>query len=156
MKQNRKWLEQLQKDGKIRGFKMDPRPESQKGNQVPRSDRSKQKEYIELNLTYWCNQKAVTLEREVQFDQQRKFRFDWAIPAWKIAVEFEGGIFQAQSGHNTAKHYTKDTDKYNLAQQLGWTVYRFTAINYKNLIRVLDAHLQNQNNPEQPKDEKEH
>jgi very-short-patch-repair endonuclease len=105
------------------------------------STRSREKDWIELNLQYWCNEKVVTLDRELKFSPDRKFRFDWAVPAFKIAIEYEGGIFMEKSGHNTGTHFTKDTDKYNLAQQLGWKVLRFTVLNYKNLIQQLNQSL---------------
>ena len=103
--------------------------------------KSKALDYIGWNLLYWCNTQAVILEQEYKFSQDRAFRFDWAIPSMKLAVEFEGGIFQANSGHKTAKHYTKDTDKYNLAAGLGWRVLRFTALNYTNLVTELNKCL---------------
>lgn len=73
---------------------------------------------------------------ELVFDDVRKFRFDWAIPSLKIAVEFEG-IISIKSRHTTKTGYTKDTEKYNLAAINGWLVLRYTAINYLNLERDL-------------------
>lgn len=67
--------------------------------------------------------------QEYKFDAHRKFRFDWAIPSKKIAIEYEG-LFSYRSGHTTVTGYTKDCEKYNLAQLKGWKVLRYTAINY--------------------------
>ncbi len=64
--------------------------------------------------------------------QPRKFRFDYAIPEYKIAIEFEGGMGQFTSGksrHTTKEGYTKDVQKYNLAVINGWSVLRYTAKN---------------------------
>lgn len=94
-------------------------------------------DWIGWNLLYWCNQHAVILEEEYQFNPDRKWRFDWAIPALKLAVEYEGGIFMDKSGHTSARGMTKDTEKYNSAQALGWVVLRFTVLNYKNLLTEL-------------------
>lgn len=69
---------------------------------------------------------------ELQFHHKRKFRFDWAIPEWKIAIEYEG-IFSKKSGHTTVSGYTKDCEKYNLATLEGWKILRYTAKNYKEL-----------------------
>lgn len=69
---------------------------------------------------------------ELIFSDTRKFRFDWAIPDQKIAIEYEG-LFSEKSGHTTVTGYTKDCIKYNLAVQEGWKVLRYTALNYKNL-----------------------
>lgn len=101
---------------------------------------SKEKDWMGWNLLYWCNEKAVTLEEEYRFMEDRRFRFDWAIPSLKIAIEYEG-LFSEKSGHTTPKGYTKDADKYNSAQQLGWIVLRFTPLNYKNLLAELNKNL---------------
>lgn len=92
---------------------------------------------MQWNLLYWCNEKALQLEEEHRFHSERLFRFDFAIVSLKIAIEYEGGIFMEKSGHNTAKHYTKDANKYNLAVEGGWKLLRYTAINYKNVIQDL-------------------
>ena len=42
------------------------------------------------------------------------------------------------AGHGTAKHFTKDTDKYNLATVLGWRVIRVTALNYTTVLKTLN------------------
>lgn len=77
---------------------------------------------------------------ELQFSETRKFRFDWAIPELMIAIEYEG-IFSKKSGHTTIGGYTKDCEKYNLAQIEGWKVLRYTAINYTNLQRDIKKML---------------
>ena len=99
---------------------------------------STQKAYIHWNLMYWCNEHAVILEEEHKFHPNRKWRFDWAIPALKIAVEYEGLGFNQVSRHTTSTGFTGDTEKYNSAVGLGWKVLRFTAQNYKNLITELN------------------
>jgi hypothetical protein len=98
---------------------------------------SKEKDFIAWNLLYWCNEHAVVSEDEYKFHPERKFRFDHAIPSLMIAVEYEG-LFSDKSGHTTPGGYTKDTDKYNLAQSMGWIVIRLTAMNYKSLIKELN------------------
>lgn len=132
----------LQKEGKIRGFTM---PHQEKGSsaggkRVAKHFKKKSSalDWLGLNLLTWCNEHALHLQEEYRFDEKRMWRFDWCIESLKVAVEFEGGIFQANSGHKTAKHYTKDTEKYNRAAQLGWRVLRYTALNYKNVINDLN------------------
>ena len=73
---------------------------------------------------------------ELKFDELRKFRFDYAIPSLKIAIEFEG-IMSAKSRHTTVTGYTNDCVKYNLATCSGWRVLRYTAKNYLNLEKDL-------------------
>ena len=94
--------------------------------------------WLDWNLQYWCNEKALTLEKEFRFCPERGWRFDYCIPALKIAIEYEGGIFMEKSGHNTARHYTKDSDKYNRAAVLGWKVIRVTALNYTTVLKTLN------------------
>lgn len=73
---------------------------------------------------------------EYKFSSDRKFRFDWAIITTHcaIGIEYEG-LMSRKSGHTTITGYTKDTEKYNLAQSIGWIVLRYTALNYKNMMK---------------------
>lgn len=77
---------------------------------------------------------------ELRFDKKRRFRFDIAIPDAKIAVEYEG-LNSEKSGHTTLLGYTSDTEKYNLAAEQGWRMYRYTVINYKNVINDIEKAL---------------
>ena len=69
---------------------------------------------------------------EHKFHEERKWRFDIAIPSLKIAIEYEG-IMSRKSRHTTVTGYTKDCEKYNAATIAGWRVLRYNAINYKSL-----------------------
>jgi hypothetical protein len=76
---------------------------------------------------------GVHYETEHRFHEVRRFRFDIAIPHLMIAIEYEGLVATGKKGgHQTRKHYTKDCQKYNLATELGWRVYRYTNANYKD------------------------
>lgn len=88
----------------------------------------KEKEYIEAIL----NELGITFCKEHKFAPDRKFRFDFCILIKKVAIEYEG-IFSKKSRHTTISGYSKDSEKYNLSAQLGWTVYRYTALTYKNV-----------------------
>ncbi len=103
------------------------------GNSSP----SVQKEYITLNLQYWCNERGLELVLEHKFHPTRKYRADWAIPALKLLLEYEG-LFSEKSRHTTKAGYSADTEKYTEAAKLGWTVFRYTAMNYKNLMSDLN------------------
>lgn len=77
---------------------------------------------------------------EYKFSEDRKFKFDFALPIEKIAIEYEGLGLQTnksgnvdKSGHTTVTGYTSNCEKYNLATCLGWRVLRYTALNYKDL-----------------------
>ncbi|MEM4203152.1 MAG: hypothetical protein QXS54_03685 [Candidatus Methanomethylicaceae archaeon] len=64
-------------------------------------------------------------EREYYFDPPRKWRFDYAWPERKVAVEIEGGVW-TYGRHNRAATFIKDLEKYNRAVELGWRVLRYT------------------------------
>ncbi len=93
--------------------------------------------WMKIELTAFCLKYSYTLKMEFKFSEERNFLFDFAIEEIKVAFEFEGGVWMKASGHNTAAGYTKDTDKYNLGQSLGWDIYRFTALNYHSLTKTL-------------------
>lgn len=63
--------------------------------------------------------------KEYRFHPTRKWRFDYAIPALKIAVECDGGVWTG-GRHVSPKGYMKDMEKFNAAAELGWVVLKFT------------------------------
>ena len=67
-------------------------------------------------------------EREHRFHAKRKWRFDFAWPAHRVAVEIHGGTYQrARTGHTTGTGHQRDCEKSNAAQLAGWTVLAYTA-----------------------------
>jgi len=54
----------------------------------------------------------------------RKYRFDCANPALKIAIEIEGGLWLT-GRHNRPLGMIQDMEKYNLAVVNGWKVLRY-------------------------------
>lgn len=70
--------------------------------------------------------------KEFKFLTDRRFRFDYALPHRKIAIEYEG-INSGKSRHTSITGYSNDTEKYNLATIHGWRVLRYTMKTYKNL-----------------------
>ena len=62
---------------------------------------------------------------EWRFRPSRKWRFDYAIPAARVAVEVEGGVFTG-GRHTTGAGFTADLEKYNTAESMGWHVLRIT------------------------------
>lgn len=77
------------------------------------------------------NDANIPYSTEYKFHDVRRFKFDIALPILKIAFEYEG-LVSSKSRHTSITGYTRDTEKYNLAQSMGWKVFRYTALNYKN------------------------
>lgn len=128
-------IEKLLKEGKIRGYTVTPKNKAKGSPPFPKP--SKEKGWISWNLKIWCLERGYELKAEYRFHPERKFRFDWAIPEIMIAIEYEG-LMSEKSGHTTISGYTKDTEKYNLAQAAGWRIIRVTALNYKSVLTELD------------------
>jgi very-short-patch-repair endonuclease len=55
----------------------------------------------------------------------RKFRFDFAFIKQRIGVEVEGGTW-THGRHSRGVGMSNDMEKYNLAGEMGWRVFRFT------------------------------
>jgi very-short-patch-repair endonuclease len=68
--------------------------------------------------------------REYRFMPPRRYRFDFAWPDKKIALEVEGGTW-TNGRHTRGKGYESDCEKYDEAALLGWKVLRFTT----NMVR---------------------
>ncbi|MFT4020053.1 MAG: DUF559 domain-containing protein [Acinetobacter sp.] len=67
----------------------------------------------------------IKFEREFKFCTGRKWRADFALRDDKILIEVEGGIW-SNGRHTRAKGYIADLEKYNMAQKLGYKVFRFS------------------------------
>ena len=61
---------------------------------------------------------------EFLFHSERKWRFDFAWPQSRLAVEVEGGVW-IQGRHTRGSGFVKDMEKYNAAAMLGWRILRF-------------------------------
>lgn len=68
---------------------------------------------------------VVLPEREYAFHPVRRWRFDFAWPELRLAVEVEGGVY-SHGRHNRPQGFIGDTEKYNAAAEAGWTVLRYT------------------------------
>ncbi|MCD8295569.1 MAG: endonuclease domain-containing protein [Clostridia bacterium] len=63
--------------------------------------------------------------KEYRFHPVRKWRFDYALPRHKIALEVEGGVWTG-GRHTSSKGFLGDMEKYNTATLMGWRVLRTT------------------------------
>jgi very-short-patch-repair endonuclease len=80
-------------------------------------------------------------EAEYRFHPDRKWRFDFAWPAFKVAVEVDGGAF-TRGRHNTGVGSHNDKDKMNAAAALGWRVLAFDAKHLQNPDYVFETILE--------------
>ena len=64
-------------------------------------------------------------EREYAFARPRKFRFDFAWPVHRVALEIEGAAF-VRGRHTRGAGFATDCFKYSLAAASGWIVLRVT------------------------------
>jgi hypothetical protein len=62
---------------------------------------------------------------EHRFDPKRRWRFDFAWPDHKVALEVDGGVF-ANGRHTRGSGFVKDMEKLNAAAIAGWRVVRVT------------------------------
>ena len=80
---------------------------------------------------------------EYRFHPTRRWRFDFAWPDHKLAVEIEGGAWTG-GRHTRGSGFVGDCDKYNAATILGWRVLRFTTSHLQDervVIRQIQAIL---------------
>lgn len=77
-------------------------------------------------FTLLCSQQlGAECVKEYRFYKTRKWRFDYALPKYKIALEVEGGVW-TRGRHVRPQGFINDITKYNTATLLGWRVFRCT------------------------------
>ena len=69
--------------------------------------------------------KGVEVVKEFRFYETRRWRFDYAFPAYMVAVEVDGGVWSGGRHINPAG-YVADLEKLNTAASMGWLVLRIT------------------------------
>lgn len=86
---------------------------------------SSQNDTSDIFTRYCQSQLGREPVREHRFHPIRKWRFDYAFPELKIAIECDGGVWTG-GRHNRPTGYLKDMEKFNAAAELGWVVLKFT------------------------------
>jgi very-short-patch-repair endonuclease len=76
---------------------------------------------------------AEVMVREHLFHSRRGWRFDFAWPTIKLAVELDG-----RGRHQTVKGTRDDCEKHNAAVLLGWRVLRYPATDIKDVEQWVD------------------
>ena len=98
---------------------------------------------------------GIEYELEHRFHPVRRWRFDIAFPAAKVALEVDGGVFIA-GRHTRGAGFIRDQEKFNEATLLGWRVYRTTwkdvnngtAENYlRRTLRPEPVHVEERDDP---------
>ena len=79
----------------------------------------------QIVLSYFKEMKLPYCVEEFSFCEGRKFRFDFAWPDYRIALEVEGSVW-TQGRHTRGSGFVKDMEKYNEAACLGWRIIRCT------------------------------
>lgn len=95
---------------------------------------------------------GVTCVKEHKFHPTRRWRFDYAIPEHKIALEVEGGVW-TQGRHTRPQGFLGDIEKYNTATLMGWRVFRttpddlYTGATLKMLKQAISGQFSPENTP---------
>ena len=79
-------------------------------------------------------------DEEFRFHPVRRWKFDFAVPEFMVAIEIEGGIFaKTRLGHSSGKGIKQDMEKYNMAQLMGWKVLRYMPEQAGECVRDLET-----------------
>ena len=89
-----------------------------------------------------CKLIGVGVVREYRFHPVRRWRFDYAVPSAKVALEVEGGVWTG-GRHTRGQGFLGDMEKYNTATLMGWKVLRTTPkeLNTAATVKMLAAAL---------------
>lgn len=86
---------------------------------------ARKQQQFDLFTTICKTDLRVECVKEFKFHPTRRWRFDYAIPDYKIALEVEGGVW-TRGRHTRPQGFLGDIDKYNTATLMGWRVFRTT------------------------------
>ncbi len=89
----------------------------------------------EAKLVQQLKAYKIEFEQEFRFDPNRKWRADFHLVGKLILIEVEGGIW-SNGRHTRGKGYIADMEKYNSAQKLGYSVYRYSTEQVKSGLAI--------------------
>lgn len=67
----------------------------------------------------------LRVEKEYRFHKVRRWRVDYYVPKYRLAIEIEGGAW-TQGRHTRGKGYIGDMEKYNALTLDGIALLRYT------------------------------
>lgn len=77
--------------------------------------------------------------REFRFHPEREWRFDFAWPDAKLALELEGvGVSKGMGRHQRLPGMREDCEKYNEAVRLGWRMLRFMSADKADVLQWVE------------------
>jgi hypothetical protein len=96
-----------------------------------------------MNLAVQC--RALKLPEpvsELRFAPPRRWRFDFAWPAHKLALEVQGGLW-TQGRHSRGAALLKEHEKLNAAAALGWRVMFTTPAQVRSMeaLKIVESVL---------------
>ena len=107
----------------------------------PRRPKGKGQSGLEKRFfALWVNCGGVPLEREHRFHAERRWRFDAAHVASKVAIEIHGSTW-SNGRHVRGAGFAADRAKMNCAQAMGWVVFELCAdqIGYDEIEPIMCA-----------------
>lgn len=113
---------------------------SHSSTDVKKLAKRSQKETLENNFhAHWALMFGNLPEpvRQHKFHPERKWRWDFAWPDQKLAVEIQGGSWVG-GGHNTGAGQAKDYEKLNAATRLGWRCLLYSTPMLKDMASVVE------------------
>ena len=93
---------------------------------TPPAQQPERSELEQKFIDTWARIGGEPLEEEYEFHEYRKWRFDFAHPESKVAIEVEGGVW-SKGRHVRPQGFINDCSKYNAAAADGWLVFRLPA-----------------------------
>jgi len=81
--------------------------------------------YLEDMLAMMLDDNKIKYIREYKFKDDRKWRFDFVLPDYKLAIEIQGGIY-IMGRHSRGRELENEYEKFCEAVLLGWYIMPFT------------------------------
>lgn len=81
---------------------------------------------LEETLDFQLRAVGLNPKRQYKFHPTRNFRADFCFPEHRLIVEVNGGVWMPKSGHSSGVGISRDYEKSNIAQLMGYAYLQFT------------------------------